>query len=263
MVYSNEFKEFVEFGVLNNIFLGTGNPNSKILIVGKEVAIPTENDSDPFITKNIKINKNNAKDWKLNIDSNKSLNEIEDWNFDEYMTNENPTNNPLHIFKGVLVKHHKEGQTWRKYQKLHDLIFEGKINPITDKRFNFQENFFITELNDAPNKNSYSADKSSIDGRIKIFKDSAFIQQFPVIILACSNYIKNYGEDETRQIDNTFAVEYRKTVITNAKQQFWVHLNNDKTKLVIHTRQLSANTSNELLRSLSKTIQIFLSQSKF
>jgi len=37
-MYKKDFIEFVENG-LNEFYIGTGNPNSKILIIGKESAI--------------------------------------------------------------------------------------------------------------------------------------------------------------------------------------------------------------------------------
>ncbi|WP_175513940.1 hypothetical protein [Flavobacterium degerlachei] len=43
----------------------------------------------------------------------------------------------------------------------------------------------------------------------------------------------------------------------NGKQLFWTHYNSDKTKLVIHTRQLSANVSNDLLKEIANEIRNF------
>ena len=37
MEYLDEFKEFVNYCNLNGKYVGWGNPNSKILIVGKDV----------------------------------------------------------------------------------------------------------------------------------------------------------------------------------------------------------------------------------
>ena|ERR1035437_3318291 len=250
MEYKDEFREFVES---HKTYLGTGNPNSKVLIIGKEAAIKTGGDMTEFERLNLENYKRNAKDWLQNIQSHKKVEDVENWDKDD-VTN----NNPLCLFKGVRLNEHQEGQTWRKYQKLNDLIFDGSINSATDREYSFQENFFITELNDSPNGNSKGADKSSIQDRKIMFKNSAFIQQFPVIILACSNYIHNFGSGETREIDNIFQVKYSESFGTQKNQMFWTHFNADKTKLVIHARQLSADTSNELLYSIAKITREFI-----
>ena len=41
-------------------------------------------------------------------------------------------------------------------------------------------------------------------------------------------------------------------------QRFWTHFNKDKSKLVIHTRQLSADVLEELLKGMALQIRQFL-----
>lgn len=43
---------------------------------------------------------------------------------------------------------------------------------------------------------------------------------------------------------------------------FFTHFNNDKTKLVIHTRQLSANVKTDLLKDMGKVIREHLKNLK-
>ena len=66
-MYSKEFNDLVEKGVKENFYLGTGRPDSRILIVGKEVAIGNANDLE---IQNRKNYLNNAIDWKSNIKKN-------------------------------------------------------------------------------------------------------------------------------------------------------------------------------------------------
>lgn len=112
---------------------------------------------------------------------------------------------------------------------------------------------FTTEINDAPEKNTNLADKSNLNERKNIFKNSKFVQNFPVIILACSDYIKN--NSDVREIDEIFNVKYSDNKIFTKNNWFFLHYNNEKTKLVIHTRQLSANVKPELLIEMGEIIQ--------
>lgn len=237
-MYSEEFKKFVTDGVKNEYFVGTGNPNAKILFIGKESAI-RENDSN-----HAKWYKKNAKDWKQHIEQNTC--EIL-----QYPVTEG------HVFR----KEKCWGKnTWSKYQKLTNHIFEREEKPYY---IDFLEDVFTTEINDSPSKNTNSADKSNLNERKRLFKDSEFIQDFPVVILACSNYIKN--NDDVREIDEIFDVhyddKYEKKIYTKSNW-FFSHYNENKTKLVIHTRQLSANVKPELLEDMGKLIRSFLIKQK-
>jgi hypothetical protein len=236
MEYSKEFIDLVKSSK-DNEFIGFGNPKSKILIVGKEAATDWNY-------------KTNAKDWLSNIENNKAIDDI-DKNaiFDPSFATECP-------------EFHKEGGcTWRKYQKLHDFIFEGSINPNPEREYNFLKNIFITEMGSIPSKRTKEAQqnpdfKKELDKR-KTFFQSEYINQFPVIVLACGNYIGYY--DNINQIEDTFGVTFDKkypTTNSNA-QSFWIHFNKDKPKLVIHTRQLSGSVSDELLEGIASHIKQF------
>lgn len=99
-------------------------------------------------------------------------------------------------------------------------------------------------MNTAPAKNTKDANKEGILSRKQLFKKSDYFQSFPIVILACSNYIKG------NEIEDIFKVKFDKQ-IGCGKQLFWTHSSFEKTKLVIHTRQLSTNVSNDLLIGIS------------
>lgn len=136
---------------------------------------------------------------------------------------------------------------------MSDFIFSKDKKPYY---IDFLENVFTTEINDSPNKNTNTANKSSLNERKLLFKESKFIQKFPVIVLFCSDYIKN--NDEIREIDKIFGVHYRdeyeKKIFTKSNW-FYSHYNEEKTKLVIHTRQLSTNVMSDLLEEMGKVIR--------
>ena len=100
-----------------------------------------------------------------------------------------------------------KNKTWANYQELLDEIYCRKSEYID--KWDFEKFAFTTELSSTPRKQrNYKEAKPSIKERIVFFKDSDFIQDFSVIILACGGYIKN--DDKVREIDNTFHVEFCK-----------------------------------------------------
>ena len=124
----------------------------------------------------------------------------------------------------------------------------------------FLEKAFTTEINDAPEKNTATADKSSLNKRKRLFEKTDFIQEFPVVVLACSNYIKN--NNEIREIDEIFKVTYCDKKVYSSTNWFFTHYNADKTKLVIHTRQLSANVRTDLINDMGEIIKQHLKKLK-
>lgn len=255
MEFTKNFKKVVEEAVNNNLFVGTGNPNAKILIIGKEVATDNINSDLPIEKANLINYNNNASDWKKNIKDSISQEDVKDWIYNSYIKDPEAENNPLFAFKGVKLIDHKEGITWRKYQKLHDIIFNGGISTDLDRDYDFQRNFFITEMNDSPCKKTSLANKDGIKSRKDFLLKSEFIQQFPVVILACGEYITNYGNN--REIDDYFGVSFDDNGEHHFSDsnKFWTHHNTSGDKLVIHTRQLSANVKNEMLEQMGDLIR--------
>lgn len=256
MKFQKIFEDTVKKCRENGTYIGTGNPNSKILIVGKETATDIENKANrdelyvQFQNESLQDFQENAKKWELNIKNNVKAESIPNW----IGGKDSPLSiNPLFPYKSLHPKELKEGQTWSKYQKLHDLIFLNDLSSVKDKEIDFHSNFFLTEMNNSPAKFTKNANKSGIPSRKEFFKENDFIQNFQVIILACSNYIS--GEEITKIFDVSFDKQGG-----NGKQLFWTHYNSDKTKLVIHTRQLSTNVSDNLLMEIANEIRNFTNQ---
>jgi len=253
MNYTQNFKDAIKL----NTFLGTGNPNAKILIVGKEVATNLES-SDSLEKQNSISTINNALDWNKNVLNNVNQENIKPWLFNEQLDLANVDNNPLFAFKGSIKKYTSD--TWKKYQKLYDIIFKGEINRNNELELDFQKQFFITEMSELPSKTTGKAIKNSdfeqkLQHRKDTFFKSKFIQDFPIVVLACSNYITNKGEN--REIDDIFNVKFISEGGTPS-QKFWIHRNKSKkTKLVIHTRQLSNAIEDELLIKIGEEIKNF------
>ncbi len=227
------FDDFVEACNKNNFIIGQGNPLSNILFVGCE---PNFKGVDPD-----KMHAEYIKKYQTHTE--------------ECLCSKNgKTFDNLCGFHDK--KEHGEGWTWNKYQKIIDEVYPNR--PHEQGMLDFEEMAFCTELNNVCASKSKDASKTTIPLKRQLFKESDFIQSFPVVILACGSYIINQGEN--RQIDDTFGVHFVKPGMVNAKQNYWIHESNDSNnpKLVIHTRQLSGATTNELLESIGSTIRGFL-----
>ena len=159
-------------------------------------------------------------------------------------------------YKGQkLKKDNKKGNngtsvTWMNYQKLMNYIFDTPDN----KNINFHEKSFITEVNSTPSKNTSDANTSSIKFRKEEILKSNFIQKFKIIIISGVGYF-NINED-FNEIESIFKVKFteKRLAENNAKQPYFIHWNDDKTKLVINTYQLSFNISDALLREVAGEI---------
>ena len=228
------FKSMVENYAKSNTYIGSGNPNAQILLVGKEGSNPNDS-KEANAEKNIKY-------WQQQLE------------------------------KGVVPKHESlfegfpNGHTWSKYQKLYDYIYENTNNAGT----NFENNVFTTEMNDTPHKRTSEAQnqpdfKNNIKNRKERFFKEAFIQNFEVVVLACSNYIQNVGLGGEWEINSIFDVTWDKKHIieyNHKKYRFDTHYNENKTKLVIHCRQLSGSIPNKYLQDMGEVIREFIQSSK-
>jgi hypothetical protein len=232
-------------------YLGTGNPNANILIVGKETAIAF--DSKEQIEREME---KNFHEWKSNVEKG-DLSKIEikecDW--------ANP--NPLYPYKGQLFKidnGHNFGtsRTWYNYQKLINRIFNSPEN----EKIDFHEKVFITETNSTPSRKTKNADTSSIGFRKEILLRSEFFQSFPVVILAIVGY---YVIDEnTNEVESIYGVKFAEKRLAGGKesQPYWIHYSKDRKKILINTRQLSINVSDALLLEVATVIKKWAEQEK-
>lgn len=226
--YNQRFIRLLD-NIDNHEYVGLGNPDSNILFVGKEAAIDIEiNDDFQKIKEKLKRLHGSKINWKSN-------------NFDY-------SHNPIEI-KNL-------SDTWQNYQQLYNnIFFEKKQNTSAT----FLKEVFTTEMSNLPAKTTGKAKKNlffkkELKRRKENFFTSEFIQSFPVVVLACSDYIMN--NDKKREIDYTFKVEFNGEFKEYSKGNwFFNHYNADETKIVIHTRQLSSNVNNDLLTDIGTKIR--------
>lgn len=224
-----QFREYIEtcMNPQNIELIGLGNPYAKILLVGQESARKANNGDE------VKIIRADNEDYLSKLRKGDWYNLYHHPRFYEDRKNK--------YGKRVL------NRTWNAYQKLVDYIRpEAKRCKIVEKT-DFCMDAFTTELNNTVSPHHALEWKP----RIETFKHSDFIKGFPVVVLACSNYINE------KQIIETFIVEpgiehcYSKK--TKA-MRFKTYYSSDHSRLVIHTRQLS-QYSEALLHGMADNIQ--------
>lgn len=262
-------------------FIGYGNPNSKVLIIGKECT---------YVDKyHIKYGiKENLKQWLSLVNDPHTITNFGeippivnlpkpvDWSgkFCPLHPFKQQTNKVRKIKKSTIELYGKEAYnhnepsawinpegssvTWCTYQKLIDALFEREPSRYID----FFKDCFITDLSEEckPMSGAYSQKtQESINRRLKN-KDSIlkhpFFQEFPIIILACHRYVDlpkiGYDINICQSFDQKVINQ-----ITNqkgfAKGEFiWLHKNGKR--LLLHTNQLSER-SNALIECIAHICQ--------
>lgn len=235
--YSDEFADLVKQAVEkseefyktncretspNPYYIGFGNPNAKILVVGKELAIDPIKNQKAFKEESVE----NPIHWKKIIESGQVL----DFN-------------PLFPYDNQYKK--SGGSTWSQYQRLCDLLIDEMH---VSENNHFFYNFFITEANTTPSKNSPGRENLVFEPRIDFFKSNSFFQNFEVIIVASGGYL------HVPQIEDIFDVKEFDRSQSKPNNKFITFKNPKTNGLVISTRQLSTSVSSELMNKIASEI---------
>ena len=228
------FEKFLEDCKNRKEWCGQGNPNADILIIGKEPH------NDYFISDEEKITR------RL----------LEQENICRSGFGEAPRDS--------------KNPTWCNYQMLIEEVYsDRKFDP---RLFDFEKYAFTTELNTIfrPKAVLDEETKSNINKRLRFFKDSEFTNSFPVIILACNNFISN-DKERGFILNDTFGVKFDDELDSNGKPKgkheektrghwFYTHHGDNGKKLVIHTRQLSFLFDYSLIEHMANEIRDHLSK---
>ena len=236
-------------------FVGMGNPNSPILLVGKECAIDRNSSRGEGCYQMEQYR--NVEQWAYNIQNNISSCDVEDWvnasSFDEGRYN------PLYPYKGQFNKpaiRDAEGSscnggtsaTWCAYQKLIGKIFSEDKSEYID----FHQRSFMTELSaEVMLQSSYSIKtKQSIDVRCGSLLCDPFYRSFPIVIVACGRYIGQYNINLEQVFDQKYIGEDKDNV-------GWMHIHENCGRLLIHTRHL-VMCSDALMDKIATRVRTFL-----
>lgn len=259
-------KEFVNLLAENKeeCLVGWGNPNAKILVIGKEPAIPNDGKEQY----ELEILQNHML-WDKNVRERTCQEDIVPYQFDEsgdhILNASDITYNPLYPYKGqeFAVRKERKGvvigkkgtsSTWYNNQKLCNRILGREISP---KMNDFFKYFFTTELSTATAKYSHEVDKTAREESIrnrKTFLCHPFYQKFPIVILAVGHYPREHGII----IEDIFKTKYEGK--THDVGRFWYNVHNSATnipKLLIHTNQLSM-VSYDLIKIIAEKCRYFV-----
>ena len=251
MEYSKEF-----IGLVNSLsntdnanlkFIGTGNPNANILIIGQEVALDRLKDGFEF---HYGLRQDNVALWKDCINKHKGYEDIEVWgrSCNNYMREDF---SPLFPYYGdqKLHKSTKNGgtsKTWKCYQKLLSLVYPWQLS---DTEADFHKFAFISEMSSipfpkSPAKNPVTAE--SIRTRTTELFSHEYFKQFPVIVVASGNYVseKMYGID----LQGTFNQRFIKTEPSPTIKSEWINIHENNGRLLLHCRQLSYCSDDLIMR---------------
>lgn len=230
MEHKKEFKTLIKESIENNQYVGLGNPNAKILFVGKEAGLEIGTE----------LTHGSAKYWQQGNDYSNSF-----YPKEEKLRNYN--------------------HTWQKYQKLYELIANCNDSQKKEYEITFVENVFTTELsnlpapktNEAKNINGF---KENLKYRKDTFWKSDFIKNFQIIIITASD--NQYIETYEGEVCKLFGVKFQQQLICEKGGKIWVHYSDEKSeilpKLVIHTRQLTNGASTDLLHKISEIVSEFI-----
>ena len=257
-MYTEKFKQVVQYCKENNLFVGYGNPNGKVLVIGKEAAhIGKEETTENLEKKKEELFQSNVSQWEQIL----STNEVPNYDGERPISHENP----LYAYGNQFNKRdiRKEGKpynggtssTYLNYEKLYEQLFlqDEKLEKI-----NFQKEFFITEFSDYPTKESYKNEdiealrKQSIEERKPLFA-LPFFKEFPIVIVAAGDYPYLYHID----LEKTFDVIFKKEIKVG-RDRYFLHFSKDNKRILIHTRQLSNSFSGELIVAIANEAKKFL-----
>ena len=186
-------------------FIGYGNPNADILIVGKECALK-EGCEDWK-----KFYQHNFCQWKESFEGHGFGYKHAEKPYDFEHGNFHPINPFFRLENKKQSKNREIGRpssTYYWYQRLLDKIRYGEAAQNDEYKYvNFFEDCFITELNDAcrpDNKNLDStqrrATEDNIRKRFDWMRKTNFFNQFKVVILACGPYARKIAPELEKEL---------------------------------------------------------------
>lgn len=235
MDYSKDFRDLIACTKDTEDFIGYGNPNAKILIIGKEESFDIKKGENNIIYN--QASKGNWKGWEEVI-GNPSItpDSIPVWKDSGKFC-------PLYPWKGDDLP---KG-TWTNYQKLINCLYpEADAGKMTT----FHQYAFITEFNDSPSKTSKRKDtevQKSIKHRCENVLNHPFYKSFPIVIAACGHYVGDYNIN----LEDIFNQKYIEPESIKIRTGEWINIHRKDNRILIHTRQLSNAFSFELIERIA------------
>lgn len=234
----NSIKQVPELA--NPYFIGFGNPESKVLFIGKEKAFSMTSSPHLLLQESI----NNILHWQLIANGKDSVN----FEF-------NPKN-PRSYHKGKLKTRH----TWGKYAQVlvglkdKELDLKELLKDNSESSQNIFEHCFMTEVNHLPSK--YSKGKRLISERKELLKNE-FYKGFDVVIIGAKKYL---NDEEIKEI---FKIkESKKDVLLGTKGRnnnikITCDIYKSDSQFIVYCQQLSGASgwTNKALDNLTKLLK--------
>lgn len=228
--YRSEFVDLMNDPRWQGAYIGQGNPNSKVLIVGREHGF--DNDDQRIL----EIDKN-WEQWKKIIAGDESTQ-------NDY--------SPRHCYADrgqkfrIAPTNGGTSATWYVYQRMVNALIPHNL---FQEKLDFFEYSFITEfstVNRCNNSNNTEADVQataySIAERTPLLS-SAFYRSFPIVIISCGDYFDRYHINIEKMFDVKWEGPTREVELGNGKKAWLnMHYSADRKRIVIHTWQASAFT---------------------
>lgn len=250
--------------VLSRPHIGLGNPNSKVLIIGKELGFE-ETKKFPVHALKHWTCPNPPDDYYKRLFVNEVLLNYYLWAVKVQGHNIPPSK--LCCFQDPefpasfchLYNLEKRGlHTW----KLINKVFEIKHNqqfPFTTNTLgqSFFQHCFLTELNLVPSSKSIFVDgltrgrisKSDIDNRFELLTNSLFYNEFETIVFGCHSYLNKYVENYSHKIEVAYNV--RKTNFSKTRNILELYTGHNKNVIITHQLSGSRTWSNDELNQLA------------
>lgn len=205
MNYSEEFIDLVNDSKWQDHYVGIGNPEAKVLIVGKECALDEELDSLLYAETFLQ----NQEDWKRNVQEGVGFEDIKEWTCNEEIFKFYNPLLPFYKQKFTVLHRHASGDkqgeiksgeggtsaTWYNYQKVFNMYLERIGMKANREYIDFFKYCFVTELSEVCRSNNKNLSKKegletemSIANRYELICATPFFQKFDKVILACGGY---------------------------------------------------------------------------
>jgi hypothetical protein len=251
-------------------FIGFGNPEANILIIGKEQALNTSTVRGKTLYQ-IEIIQNHH-DWDQNINNRTSATKDLVYHI-PFASTGSPIALPISgsaALKNAMVQwvnifnplwpymalsSAANIPTWTAYQKLVYSVNAIKKNPKLP--YCFWKDAFVTEMSQVPSTTSKgiknSAVAASVNDRIDRILSHPFFKKFPYVVLACGKYVnaikikKMFGAKPDPDLTNN------KHFIGKGNS-FWVYSNPTSKQKIILTRQFSNGISDALITAIRKVL---------
>lgn len=256
-------KSFVDLVYSNSAgenYIGMGNPNARILIIGREPAHDVNN-PNPNISEKAKKEQErdqalNKRNWKNSIET-KPLQGVEIDGRLQICDPRRPFPNQKCLKQDKKKDNGGTSQTWIKYQKLVDLILGREyergymLRPVDFHDFCFHTDISSASAKSQPTTNK-EAKKLSVEKRSEELFGKDFFKQFPIIIFAIG---KDLGDGKNQYVPLDWCekilgfprkeVEEKIFTDDNGKKLGWVQVNRDKKnyRILLHTYCLSQATN--------------------